>query len=119
MELLLRFWCLEVLPGHLYSKDKPFIIWFHPPLLDYDVSMDEIVELVVVIPTSPSSSKTESGCKSYNHFCIDIFSRAGNSAPEDGISGGQKFHNFRPCEISPSPFSRGVVQPSVRGAEIL
>jgi hypothetical protein len=53
MELFLRFWCLKVLPVHLYSLVKPFIIWFHPSLLDYDVSMDKIVELVVVIPTSP------------------------------------------------------------------
>jgi hypothetical protein len=36
--------------------------------------MDEVVELVVVIPTSPSSSKTESECKSYHHFCVDVFS---------------------------------------------
>jgi hypothetical protein len=57
-------------------------------LFDYDVSMDEVVELFVVIPTSPRSSKTESECKSYNHFCIDVFSRAGNFAPEAGISRG-------------------------------
>jgi hypothetical protein len=83
--------------------------------------MDEFVELVVVIPMSPSSSKTESGCKSYNCFCVDVFSQAGNSDPEAGISGGggRKFHNFRPCEISLSPFSRAVVQPAVGGAEIL
>jgi hypothetical protein len=49
--------------------------------------MDEVVELVVVIPTSPRSSKMESGCKSYNRFRIDVFSRAGNSAPEARISG--------------------------------
>jgi hypothetical protein len=73
---------------HLYSKVKPFIIWFHSPLLDYDVSMAEVVELVVVIPTSPRSSKTESGYKNYSRFCIDVFSRAGNSAPDAGISGG-------------------------------
>jgi hypothetical protein len=47
------FLFLKVLPVHLYSLVKPFIIWFHPPLLDYDVSMDKVVELVVVIPTSP------------------------------------------------------------------
>jgi hypothetical protein len=74
MELLLRFWCLEVLPVLLDSLVKPFIIWFHPPLLDYDFSMDEGVKLVVVIPTSPSSSKTESGCKSYGRFRVDDFS---------------------------------------------
>jgi hypothetical protein len=49
--------------------------------------MGEVVELVVVIPMSPRSSKTESGYKSYNRFRIDVFSRAGNSAPEAGISG--------------------------------
>jgi hypothetical protein len=42
--------------------------------------MDEVVELVVVIPTSPSSSKMESECKSYNYFRIDVFSQAGNFA---------------------------------------
>jgi hypothetical protein len=50
--------------------------------------MDEVVELIVVIPMSPRSSKTESGCKSYNRFRIDVFSRAGHSAPEAGISVG-------------------------------
>jgi hypothetical protein len=50
--------------------------------------MDEVVELVVVIPTSPRSSKTESGFKNYSHFRTDVFHRAGNSAPETGISGG-------------------------------
>jgi hypothetical protein len=69
--------------------------------------MDEVVELVVMIPTSPRLSKTESGCKSYNRFRIDVFSWARN------------FHNFRPCKILLSPFSRAVVQPSVREAEIL
>jgi hypothetical protein len=74
MELLLRFWCLEVLSVLLYSLVKTFIIWFHPLLLDYYISMDEGVELIVVIPTSPSSSKTESGCKSYGRFRVDDFS---------------------------------------------
>jgi hypothetical protein len=39
--------------------------------------MDEVVELVVVIPTSPRSSKMESGCKSYGSFHIDVFFQAG------------------------------------------
>jgi hypothetical protein len=64
MNKLLRFLCLEVLLVHLLREVKPFIIWFYTPLLDYYVSMDEVVELVVVIPTSPRSSKTESGSKS-------------------------------------------------------
>jgi hypothetical protein len=74
MELVLHFWCLKVLLVHLYTQVKPFIIWFHPPLLDYDVSMDEVVELVVVIPMSRSLSKTKSGCKSYHCFRVDVFS---------------------------------------------
>jgi hypothetical protein len=61
------------------------IICFHPPLLDYNVSMDEGVELIVVIPTSPSSSKTESGCKSYGCFHVDVFFLAESSAP--GLAG--------------------------------
>jgi hypothetical protein len=32
--------------------------------------MDEVVELVVVIPTSPRSLKADSGCSSYRCFCI-------------------------------------------------
>jgi hypothetical protein len=32
--------------------------------------MDDVVELIVVIPTSPRSSKTESECKSYRCFHI-------------------------------------------------
>jgi hypothetical protein len=35
----------------------------------------------------PKFIKNESGCKSYNRFRIDVFSQAGNSTPEAGISG--------------------------------
>jgi hypothetical protein len=38
--------------------------------LDYDVSLDDVVDLIVVIPMSPRSSKMESGCKSYHYFRI-------------------------------------------------
>jgi hypothetical protein len=37
--------------------------------------MDEVVELVVVIPMSPRSSKMESGCKNYHRFCVVDSSR--------------------------------------------
>jgi hypothetical protein len=50
---------------------SPFIIWFYPRLLYYDVSMDEVIELGVVIPT------TDVGCKSYCHFRINVFFQAG------------------------------------------
>jgi hypothetical protein len=75
---------LEVLPVHFLREIKPFIICFYPPLLDYDVSMDEVVELVVVIPTSPRSSKTESGCKSYHRFRVDDPRISGGSLPVMG-----------------------------------
>jgi hypothetical protein len=39
------------------KRGQTFIIWFYPPLLDYDISMHGIVELVVVNPTSPRSYK--------------------------------------------------------------
>jgi hypothetical protein len=42
--------------------------------------MDEVVELIVVIPTSPRSSKTGSGCKSYHNFCVDVYFHADISA---------------------------------------
>jgi hypothetical protein len=74
MELLLRFWCLEVLLVHLYTQVKPFIICFHPPLLDYDVSMDKVVELVVVIPMSQSSSKRSPDTKVITIFVLMFFS---------------------------------------------
>ena len=49
-----------------------FPIWFHPKLLDYEVSLHILVELVATIPTSPRSSKTESGSKSYACFGIGV-----------------------------------------------
>jgi hypothetical protein len=90
MEHFLRFWCLEVLPVCLRSEVKPFIIWFYPPLLDYDVSMHKVVELVVVIPTSPRSSKTESGCSSYCRFRFGVsasFRGAALGGPGPEIAG--------------------------------
>ena len=56
-----------------YRVFLPFPIWFYATLLDYDVSLHNLIVLVVKIPTSPRSSKTESGCKSYGHFCF-VFS---------------------------------------------
>jgi hypothetical protein len=92
MKLLLCFWCLEVLPVCLCREVKPFLIWFYPPLLDYGVSIHRLVELIVVIPTNPRSSKTESRCSSYGRFgfsCFCLFQgrrlrsrRAGDSGPK-------------------------------------
>ena len=59
---------LEVLPIVLYIEVKPFLIWFYLPLLDNDVSLHDLVELVVASSTSQRSSKTESERKSYERF---------------------------------------------------
>jgi hypothetical protein len=77
MKLFLCFWCLEVLPVCLQREVKPFIIWFYPPWLDYDVSHHKVVELVVVISTSPRSSQTKSGCSSYCRFRFGISAVSG------------------------------------------
>jgi hypothetical protein len=70
MKNLLCFWVWRFYWLIFYREVKYFIFWFYPPLLDYDVSLYEVVELVVAIKTSPSSSKSESGIKSYCIFCV-------------------------------------------------
>ena len=64
---------LKVLPIVLYREVKSFPMWFYLPLLDNDVSLHILVVLVVVISTSPRTSKTESVCKSYGGFRIGLF----------------------------------------------
>ena len=64
----------------LYREVKPFIIWFYPPMMDYDVSLHNLVVLVVASSTSPRSSKTESGGKRYRIFSIGDFLDAGRPA---------------------------------------
>ena len=41
--------------------------------MDYDVSLHDLVELVVIFETSPSSSKTDSECLSYYVFDVGEF----------------------------------------------
>ena len=51
-------------------------------MLDYDVSLHDLVVLVIMFETSPSSSKTEFGCSSYDRFRIGVsvsFSKTGDS----------------------------------------
>jgi hypothetical protein len=89
MKHFLRFLCLEVLPVCLRREVKPFIVWFYPPWLDYDVSLHKVVKIVVMIPTSPRSSKMESGCSSYCRFRFGISTISGggrNSRPGAGNS---------------------------------
>ena len=75
-----------------YREVIPFIIWFYPPLVDYDVSLHDLVELVILFETSPSSSKTELGCSSYGCFRIATsasFQRGGDSGRESGQDSGR------------------------------
>ena len=54
---------------------QPFLICYYNILLDYDVYMHNLVVLVMVIPTRPRSSKTESGCKRYCNFSFTRLAR--------------------------------------------
>ena len=47
----------------LFREGLPFYIWFYPHMMDYDVALHNLEGLFVVIPTSPRTSKTESGWK--------------------------------------------------------
>jgi hypothetical protein len=67
--------------GLYLKRGQNFLHLILPPLLDYDVFMDEVVELVVVIPTSPRSSKMEFGYKSYRRFLYCLLFLAGLSGP--------------------------------------
>ena len=55
------------------------------PWVDNDVSMHKVVGLVVLIPTSPRSSKSESGRKSYHGFCKTCFHVWPGASP--GVTG--------------------------------
>jgi hypothetical protein len=46
-----------------------------------DVSLQKVVELVVVIPTSPRSSKTEFGCSSCCRLCFGVSLTEGRKKP--------------------------------------
>ena len=59
---------LEVLRFVFYRELKYFFLCFYPPLLYYDVSMYDLVELVIIFETSPSSLKSESGCLRYDLY---------------------------------------------------
>ena len=48
-------------------------------MMDYDVSLHTLVVLVVVISTSPRSSKTESGGERYRVFSIGVFLKTATS----------------------------------------
>src|SRR4051794_7256355 len=66
----IAFSSLEVLPVCLLQIGQTFRICDSSLMMDNDVSTHIVVGLVVLIPTSPRSSKTESGCKRYCRFRI-------------------------------------------------
>ena len=63
----------------------PFPFGVYNILLNYDVSLHNLVVLVVAIPTSPRSSKTESGCKRYCNFSFTGLARPAWPAPWPAI----------------------------------
>ena len=84
MNILWHFLCWRFYRFVIYREVKPFFFWFYPPMLYYDVSLHDLVELIIIFETSPSSSKTKFRCSSYGSFRIadsDSFQRGGDSGP--------------------------------------
>src|SRR3954471_5264205 len=85
MNFLLRFLCWRFYRFIFLIEVKPFVIWIYPPLLYYNVSLHDLLEIVVLFETSPRSSKSESGCKSYGRFRSGM---TGSTGPGSGSIGG-------------------------------
>jgi hypothetical protein len=68
------------------------------------------------IPEFPS---IRNPAKSFTLCCGATLSKGAGNSGMGRISGGQKFHNFRHCEIRLSHLLRAVVQLAVKGPEIL
>ena len=66
-----------------------FPIWFYNILLNYDVSLHNLVVLIVTIPTSPRLSKTEFICKSYGalNLPLDLPRSWSGVSGHTGVSG--------------------------------
>ena len=79
-EKLIVFLILKVLPIVPLQRGQNFTIWFYPPMMYYDVSLHNLVVLVVASSTSPRSSKTESGVKRYRTFSKGDFLETGRPA---------------------------------------
>ena len=65
-------------------KVLPLIIWFDHILLNNDVSLHNLVVLVVTIPTSPRLSKTEFVCESYCDVTLGRFLKREKKKGEGG-----------------------------------
>ena len=66
-----------------------FPIWFYNILLNYDVSLHNLVVLIVTIPTSLRLSKTEFICKSYGalNLPLDLPRSWSGVSGHTGVSG--------------------------------
>src|SRR4051812_29676772 len=85
MHFLLRFLCWRFYRFVFLIEVKPFVIWIYPTLLDYNVSLHDLLDLVVLFETSSRSLKSESGCKSYDRFRSGM---TGSIGPGSGSTGG-------------------------------
>ena len=75
-----------------------FPIWFYNILLNYDVSLHNLVVLIVTIPTSRRLSKTEFICKSYGalNLPLDLPRSWSGVSGHTGVSGTSIFR----CRLS-------------------
>ena len=93
MHSLLCFRCWRFYWFLFLREVKPFIIWFYNPLMDYYDFLYDLVELIVLFKTSPRSSTSEFGCKSYGCFRIGLsasFCKSGNSGLISGLISGPR-----------------------------
>ena len=79
--------------------EKEFLnspIWFYNILLNYDVSLHNLVVLIVTILTSPRLSKTEFICKSYGalYLPLDLPRSWPGVSGHTGVS-GPKYRSLR------------------------
>ena len=87
MKIMLRFRCWRFYRLFFFREVLPFYIWFYPPLLDYDVSLHNLVELVRCDSNEPKI--IEIGVRmqkllSFSYCCFCQF------------SGGRKFRSSGP-----------------------
>jgi hypothetical protein len=84
---------LEVFIGLSLKRGQTFHHLDLHSLLDYDVYIHKVIDIVVVSPMSPRSSKMESGCLSYDgfRFAVSASFLGGRNSDGGGNSRGRKF----------------------------
>ena len=68
INILLHFWCSRFYRFVFSKRGQTLSLWLPPHMMDYDVSLHNLEEFFVAIPTSPRSLKSESEWKSYYSF---------------------------------------------------